>query len=106
MTDAYIAYLRTIALGVGGPDTTPGKESWAEKTVRGISGGVDYRGIIPVSGSVELTSFGGWYSFTALEIYQEANNVKKTSHFFLGSQRRTGYNRTKVGYRDSSDYSI
>lgn len=80
ITDNNIAYVSTIGVGSGHPDIFLSGGVWADKTIQGISGGVDYRGVIPIYASVEATSLGIWADHTVEEVYNYANDNLRASH--------------------------
>jgi hypothetical protein len=94
-TDRFVEYLYKIGVGVGGPDTAPTVGIWSYKTLQGHSGGVDYRGRIPIHWSVEASELGydgvgppGGY--TATEIMDFADRTLRTSHLFWARNDTVG----------------
>ena len=74
LTDSLFVYMEDNQVGTGGPDTCSDCGVWGDRTLRGISGGVDYRGVIPAQYSVEvselgLNSVGPTGGYTPQEIY-------------------------------------
>lgn len=93
--DSFIAYLGSIDVGVGGPDSCPDCDTPSYSTVQGLSGGVDYRGKIPIQWSVEASEMGfdavgrdGGY--TAQQIYDWNNDVIRASHVLWVRNTSTG----------------
>lgn len=83
--DAHVAYLASIAAGVGGPDVLPPPHAGTHmyNTLTGASGGHDYRGEIPVQCSIEASELGGSIgSWTPAELFAFANDTLRTSHLF------------------------
>lgn len=86
-TDGHIAHIASIAGGAGNMDTWPNDTVWADRTIRGDSGGTNYAGVIPIPYSVEasemgLDSVGRDGGYTPAEIFDYANNSQKVTHLF------------------------
>jgi len=85
--DELIAFNAALDIGQGGPDTLNPACSrsypHAYKTITGDSGGVDYRGFLPVMYSTEASQMGGKLgNCTPDQIRDFANDVLHASHLF------------------------
>ena len=87
-TDDMFVHMESEQVGTGNPDTCklPDCNMWGDNTLRGDSGGVDYRGVIPVQYSVETSEIGGGQigpagGYTPQEIY-DYWTVLQVSHGF------------------------
>lgn len=84
-TNDLIAYLSTVAVGVGGPDVLPDTNIWAYNTIQGnsVGGNHDYRGELPILYSIENSELGGSLgTYTPQQLYDFANNVLHASHLY------------------------
>ena len=86
-TDEHIAHVASIREAPGHLDPSPDCDMWADLTLRGVSGGVDYRGVIPIVYSVEaselgLDSIGPDGGYTPDELTTWANNTQHITHLF------------------------
>ena len=86
-TDQHIAHVATIGGAAGNMDTCPDCNQWADKTIRGDSGGVSYAGIIPIVYSVEasemgLDSVGPEGGYTPEQLLTWANQSQYVTHLF------------------------
>lgn len=84
-TNSYIAYLATIGVGVGNPDTCADCKMWGDLAVQGLSGNVDHRRSIPLVWSVEnselgLDSVGPAGGYLPSQIYSYANDTLHVTH--------------------------
>lgn len=86
------------AVGVGGPDVLPPPHRGADgdRIIRGLVGGVDYRGQLPIGYAVQSPSLCGKEGcFTPEELYDHAQYTLGVTHLFwvrLGTARdRPGY---------------
>lgn len=83
------------AVGVGGPDVLPPPHRGAEgdRIVRGLVGGVDYRGQLPIGYAVQTPSLCGKEGcFHPDELYDHAQYTLGVTHLFwvrLGPERDT-----------------
>lgn len=76
----HIAYMRSIGVGFVDPDTCADCGIWGDKVVRGVtSGSTDYRGIMPIWMSAEVSEMGadsvgpdGGYTATQLASWDNA----------------------------------
>jgi len=93
--DELIAFNADLDIGQGGPDTlnpecSPRRPP-AYNTIIGDSGGVDYRGFIPVMYSIEATQMGGGLgNCTPNQIRDFANDVLHASHLFWSRNTYAG----------------
>ena len=105
--NAFVAYLASIGVGVGGPDVVPSATfTNTYQTITGSSGGVDYRAgvgnsnVIPIMYSVETSEItggsGALGSYTMAQIRDFANNTLKASHLFW--HRQGNWSSTMLPY--------
>lgn len=93
--DDLIAHNATLDIGQGSPDTlNPGCSSSVtdgDQTLKGLSGGVDYRGSMPVLYSAEASVMGGVLGdCLPVSIRAFANDTLKASHLFWTRNTFTG----------------
>ena len=103
--DDFIAYLYPLKVGVGAPDTCSLELCGASRlnsvrTLTGLSGGVDYRGKMPIIWSVEgtelgLAKFGVAGGYTAQQVFDIVNTEPRTSHMLWSRIMYTGTDAQK-----------
>ncbi len=86
-TNDIFSHMQANQVGEGNPDTCEDCNMWGDLTVRGLSGGVDYRGVIPIMYSIEGSELGGNYvgpdgGYTPTELYTWLDETIRASHVF------------------------
>lgn len=99
--NSIIAHLSANTdVGVGGPDVLPtacaGQTPYPYNTLTGVSGGVDYRGAIPILYSIEASELGGGLGdCTPDQLRDFANDTLNASHLFWTRQNFVGSSAQK-----------
>lgn len=94
--NAHIAYVHSIGGGAGNMDTCPsGCSMQSDLTLRGASGGVDYRGGMPIVYSVEASVLGNDAvgpdgGFTPTQIGDFANDTMRINHLMWDRNMAVG----------------
>jgi hypothetical protein len=79
--DSHLQYLASIGVGCGGPDTGLGDTN-AEVALLGLNSGIDLRGNIMTTASVESTTLGQWQDISIPAVWDTMNNRVRASHQF------------------------
>jgi hypothetical protein len=73
MLEDLFSSLAPLGYGIGGPDTIPNNDIWANKIFSGASGSVDYRGQLPFISEVQVPELGGKEgTWTPKQLYEHA----------------------------------